>query len=274
MKKLFFSLTLSLCALAQAEQKSVTGSVPGYLEACVRAAEDSAYFQKFRSQPEYAPILECGFAGESADYLFQHGSSQIWQKLELLRKLDTIGGPVTNDLPGFGIFSGTTLRYIVIADQITKFFNLPAGAKIAEIGAGFGGQCYIVSQFTPFSTYFIYDLPQVERLIGKVMRTLSVDNVRLMPVNAPLPAEKIDLLISNYAFSECDRQTQLDYFERVVKKADRGYVIFNQINIYDTLSPREFIQLLEENGMNPIQKEEPIATYQGNVLILWDRTAG
>jgi hypothetical protein len=131
-----------------------------------------------------------------------------------------------------------------------------------------------LSQIQPFSSYFIYDLPEVEGLIEKMMKTLSVERVHLMPVDASIPEEKIDLLISNYAFSECDRQTQLSYFERILKKADRGYIIFNQINNFNSLSPTELIKLLEDYHMNPKTYEEPIFTYQDNVLIVWDKTKG
>ena len=64
----------------------------------------------------------------------------------------------------------------------------------------------------------------------------------------------------------------VDYFERVIKKADRGYMIFNQINPLDTLSLSELMQLLKEYQMNPITYPEPVFTYEGNRLIVWDRT--
>jgi len=252
--------------------KSITGSMPAYLETCLKAVNDPYYFKNFRSLPEYGPVLECGFAGESATYLLNKGSPQILEKLKLFNQLDQIGNSVTNNIPGIGRFSGTTLRYIVIADQIMKFFQLPDQPTIAEIGAGFGGQCYVLSEIKPFSKYFIYDLPEVECLIEKVMKTLSVKKVSLMYLDEKISDEKVDLLISNYAFSECDRETQISYFERVLKKADRGYVIFNQINSYDTLSVDEFMNLLNEHQMNPKIYEEPIFTYQGNVLIVWDKT--
>jgi hypothetical protein len=269
----YLMLVASLTAYsAEYAQQSITGNIPTYTATCLKAVEDPYYFQNFRSLPEYGPILECGFEGESAQYLLKNGSPQILEKLELFRKLDLFGNPVTNNITGVGRFSGTTLRYIVIASQITKFFNLPPNPKIAEIGAGFGGQCYILSQIIPFSNYFIYDLPQVELLIEKMMKTLSVEHVSLMKLHDPLPEEKIDLLISNYAFSECDRQTQLDYFERVLEKADRGYILFNQLHGFDSLSSDELVTLLEDHHMNPKIYEEPIFTYQGNLLIIWDKT--
>ena len=272
--RFLYSLTLTgLSTLSSFgySRESMTGNMPTYLQSCLNAAEDPSFFQDFRSNPDYRSVLECGFVGESVEYLFKKGSPETLEKLESFEKLDRFGTPGTGDISGLGQFSGATLRYIVIADQITQLFDLPSNAKIVEIGAGFGGQCYILSQMIPFSHYFIYDLPEVDCLIKKMMQMLSVENVYLMPLIEDLP-QKVDLLISNYAFSECDRQTQLDYFEKVVKNADRGYMILNQLGYFDSLTPKELFQLLEDNHMNPKIYEEPIFTYEGNLLIVWDKT--
>jgi len=255
---------------------SITGRDLTYREICVKAVNDPAYFKNFRSLPNYAPILELENGRPFLEYLIRHPSSIIIGKMDAFGKLDQIGKPHTCAFMGNQNFSGTTLRYIVIAQNIQDFFQLPENAKIAEIGAGFGGQCYILSQIQPFSQYYIYDLPEVESLIKKVLGVLSVPHVSCMPLEASIPEEKIDLLISNYAYSECDRTTQLSYFERVVKKSDRGYMMYNQIARrffqLDSLTPNEFMKLLEENDMNPKMENEPISTYSDNVLITWDRT--
>lgn len=266
-----FCFSFGLCA-DELIQRSVTGGMSSYLEVCKKAVADPYYFQNFRSLPEYWPILECGCEAESASYLLKNGSQQTLQKLDAIRKLEKYGNPVTHNLSGVGRFSGTTLRYIVIGDHIGNLFDLPKNPTIAEIGAGFGGQCYVLSQLTPFSKYYIYDLPEVEGLIGKMMKTMSVSNVELMGLNDLLPEEKVDLVISNYAFSECDLSTQLSYFERVMQKGVRGYVIFNLAGGFEHLSSCEFYQMLDEHGMNPQVLDEPVFTYDGNLLLIWDKT--
>lgn len=134
------------------------------------------------------------------------------------RQLDTIGSPILQNFPQISGISGTTLRYVVVADHICKLFDLPKNYLVVEIGAGFGGQCFILSKMSPFSSYIIYDLPEVEILIEKVLKNLSVQNVQCLPIQADVPLEKIDLVISNYVFSECDRSTQMNYFQKVIKK--------------------------------------------------------
>lgn len=267
MKYLFLIFFSALSAY-----QSATGLDAAYRSICSLAASDPAHFRTFRSQDAYFHAVEIGPVEAFAIYLSEYGYESTMERLEAFRKLDEIGAPVVRDFPKVGLFSGTTLRYITVADQISGLFSLPKSPKIAEIGAGFGGQCYILSQLIPFSCYWIYDLPETERLIEKVVATLGVPNVSCLPIEAPFPEERIDLLVSNYAFSECERAMQMEYFEKVVKKADRGYMLYNRSGGIGAMSPEEFYDLLKTAGMKPVFLPELVSTYEGNVLIAWDRT--
>lgn len=253
-------------------QKSTTGNSVPYREVCRNASREDVVFENFRSIEAYFNAVECGQAGEFADYIRAHATSKTLSLIPQFNALDQYGNPVRNAIQGFGLFSGTTLRYVLFADHISRLFDLPKDYTVVEIGAGFGGQAYVLSQLLPFSRYYIYDLPEVEMLIDKMMSTLSVHNVTCLDAHVELPEDGIDLFISNYALSECDRDTQLDYFKRVVVKAKRGYMLFNDTNIFDHLSLSEFIELFQANGIHPKIHPEPVFSYTGNVLITWDRT--
>ncbi|MCP5492337.1 MAG: putative sugar O-methyltransferase [Chlamydiales bacterium] len=256
----------------QPPQKSITGNSSGYRKVCQEAALDDAVFEKFRSIPSYFHAVECGQQGELADYLKKHATKKTLSLIPKFRKLDSYGQPSRYPLPRFGAFSGTALKYVLVADHIHRLFKLPENYSVAEIGAGFGGQAYMLSVLSPFSKYYIYDLPEVEMLIEKMMSKLNVSNVNCLDAYAQLPVDAVDLFISNYAFSECDRITQLDYFNRVIIKSKRGYMLFNSISSFDHLSVTEFIELLQEHGINPKIHAEPVFSYTNNVLITWDRT--
>lgn len=257
--------------------ESITGNDADYLEVCQKAVNEQWYFDNFRSLHDYTQIIEieCGHA--FADFLQKNASKEVLAKLCDFEKLDQIGNPLTRQYyQGLGDFSGATLRYIVVAEQIKQLFSLPKNAKIVEIGAGFGGQCYILSHLQSFSDYYIIDLPEVEPLIKRVINALQVKNVTYSSEEHKILEDDIDLVISNYSFSECDRQTQEDYFERVIKKSKRGYIIYNQIAYrvfgLDSLSPLEFVAMLQKNNMNPKLYSERVATAKDNVLIVWDKT--
>lgn len=253
-------------------QKSTTGNSVPYREVCRQAALDPAVFQNFRSIKAYFDSVECGQAGDFAQYIRSHATSKTLSLIPNFRQLEQYGNPTKNDIPEFGLFSGTTLRYVLVADHITRLFNLPEHYSVVEIGAGFGGQAYILSQLQPFAHYYIYDLPEVELLIEKMVSTLPVQNITCLDAHSELPVEGVDLFISNYALTECDRDTQLDYFNRVVIKAKRGYILFNDTNIFDHLSLTDFIELFQAHGIQPTIHPEPVFSYTGNVLITWDRT--
>jgi len=253
--------------------ESISGNDGTYRNICLKAVEDSWYFQNFRSLSDYTHIVEVAGGRHFADYINKYASKEIRGMFAVFEKLDYIGNPPTSYFPGIGTFSGTTLRYIIVANHIRELFSLPNNAAVVEIGAGFGGQCYILSQLQSFSNYYIYDLPEVEALIDKVMGVLHINQVNCLPMDYELPDESIDLVISNYAFSECTRETQLNYFNNVIKKSKRGYIIYNQITArvfgLDYLSPAEFVTLLKQNGKNPKVYSEPVPTDIDNLLIIW-----
>lgn len=253
-------------------QKSTTGNSVPYREVCRDASVDDTVFQNFRSIKAYFDAVECGLVGEFAQYIRSYATPKTIGLLPEFRKLDLYGNPVRNLIPGLGLFSGTTLRYVSIADHISRLFELPKDYTVVEIGGGFGGQAYVLSKRLPFSKYYIYDLPEVEALIDKMMSTLAVSNVSCEDPYGELPVDSVDLFISNYALSECDRETQLDYFKRVVSKAKRGYMIYNDTNLFEHLTLTDFIDLFQSYGIQPTIHQEPVCTYTGNVLITWDTT--
>lgn len=254
-------------------RESLTGWYTGYREICKKAATDPQYLATFRSIPEFRLAFEITSGESFAQYVV--ASERLSSKIENFRLLETIGQPVLNYYPDLGNFSATSLRYICLADQIKKMVALPPNPVIAEIGAGFGGQCFMLSQLHPFAKYYFFDLPEVELLIRKVMDTLNVQNTYCIPMEEHLPEERIDLVISNYAFSECDREIQMEYFERIIKKADRGYMIYNQIiqdSGIDSLSLEEFVQLLRSIGLRPKTHKELLSTAPGNYVVIWNRS--
>lgn len=252
---------------------SITANYTGYVETCRQASYSEEILNSFRTIASYRTALEIDEADQFAEYI--RGTTYLLPYLEDFRHLDSVGGPFLTDYQDLGLFSPSALRYIFHADQIKKRFSLPRNPKIVEIGAGFGGQSYILQQIHPCAKYYIYDLPEVEGLIDRVMQRLNISNVKCMPLDEELPEEEIDLIISNYAYSECDKEMQLSYFNRVIKKAKRGYMIYNKIAItdygLDSLTKEDFVKLLKENGCKPRVSSELFAG-AGNFLITWDKT--
>lgn len=270
---MFYPLFLFCLALSLLNARdSITSEFGGYREISKKASTDPDFFQNFRNIGEFRVAFELPEGDQFSQYIL--GSQRLMSKLPEFRRLDTFGSPHIQNFPQIEGFSPTTLRYICIADQICKMTPPPKNSVIVEIGAGFGGQCYILRQLIPFSHYYFIDLPEVELLIEKVMKTLGLENTTCIPMDEGIPADKIDLVISNYAFSECNREIQLGYFDRVIKRASKGFIIFNQIaqeHQVDSLSLEEFVSLLKSAGIKPRVQREILSTAPGNYLITWKK---
>jgi putative sugar O-methyltransferase len=237
-------------------------------------------FNNFRSLNDYKGTVECG--SEKSDilyeFLLQNASLSTKKHFKDFQTLDTVGSPDKKNYSELKNISATTLRYIIFADHIQKLFNLNNAAHIVEIGGGFGGQCFVLSKLNTFNSYTIYDLPIVQKLIKKVVSKLGVSGVVCMPIDTIDQTSQIDLVISNYAFSECSKNVQMDYFEKIIKRASKGYIVYNSIshlfNI-NSLSCDEFIALLRSNGINVQIIEEFISTQpdetRSNKIIYWNK---
>src|SRR5687768_2954217 len=136
----------SLCyPLLAHSQESISGQDGAYRAICWKAANDPYYYKNFRSMIEYTHIVEFTEADEFADYIRTKAGQEVRQNIDNFRKLDSVGNPFVKEYAQLGVFSAATLRYITIADHLRKLFELPVNANIVEIGAGFGGQSYILS---------------------------------------------------------------------------------------------------------------------------------
>ena len=59
--------------------------------------------------------------------------------------------------------------------------------------------------------------------------------------------ENFDLLISNYAFSECHKDVQLDYIERFVKKSNNFYMMHNNFHLeLGTIPHEQFVEIMSD----------------------------
>lgn len=273
--KSFICLFLFFSSLLFAEPPtSITDSIGDYKTLCKKAAESEKIFSKFKSYSVYQEALEiCNreLGLQFAAKIFSQYSDFL-PYVDVFRKNDFYGSPVTYEFPNLGRFSPATLRYISIACDICTMIPLPDSPRIVEIGVGYGGQCFILSSILSFDQYAMIDLPEVLPLAKKYLDRLEVDRVDFFTAdNIPLDV-KYDLFISNYAFSECSREVQLAYFEKVIKHCERGFVLFNQISDYwniDSLSLSEFVDLLTLAGFKPaLFLEEPLTSSQ-NILIIW-----
>lgn len=236
-----------------------------YPKFCVDAITDLETFNTFKQNPIYNEILEHVTYQEGIEYIKHITNKNIINNIKKFKVNDLIGSPrMYNYEEPIGVFSPTTLRYIKVLNDISQLSLNEL--NIVEIGGGYGGQYTVVRQlFTPKSYTFV-DLPQVNNLINKYISTLKLDDINLQYIDGTSNFNDLapDLVISNYAFSECSTNTQDVYISKILNHSKHCYMIYNNQLGYKYT---EFINKIKH--CTPIVTNEIPQTHPNNVLITW-----
>jgi putative sugar O-methyltransferase len=244
------------------EPTSISDSY-GYTSVVKLASNTEEYFLTFKQNNQYNQILEHVTPIEGEMYYNSINSPFILKNISRFAVNDILGGPRTSEY-SFGRFSPTTLRYARVLTDISK--HQLDGATIIEIGAGYGGQYTVLRQLYKPKKYIFVDLPEVLELIKKYVNRLGLTDIELEYLTYRDICTRIEsnLIISNYAISECIKPIQDVYINNILNCASHGYITFNHFAVSYPYS--EFIQKLSK----PVkyQKETPDFGHN-NIIIEW-----
>jgi putative sugar O-methyltransferase len=252
--------------------------VPTYRRCCIRSAQNPINFQKFRQFKDITSTIDTVGPELGQMYLdfIQKKYPNLMSQMAEFARNDTVGHPAQSEYAEIGSICPTTLRYVkTFGDLIARFGDM-TGWKIAEIGAGYGGLCRIIGSQTAFEKYSIIDLPETLELIKTYLDVFQTSNIEYVKTDCIEPDVSFDLVISNYAFSECQKEEQEKYFEQIIKNAKRGYMVCNYTgHVYgvSSYSSSEMKEKLESMGFNVgIEKEDPLLDPTiSNLLITWSK---
>jgi len=226
-------------------------------------------FKDFKRNSVYQEILEHVNMETGMRYLdvIKIKYPSILEHVNKFKTNDKIGNAVTYQYGDINI-SPTTLRYMKVLGELVEMFGSLNDMNIIEIGAGYGGQCKIIHDiFTP-KLYTIVDLPQVLKLDEKYLSYFNIENLSLKTWENDF--NNYDLVISNYAFTECTRDTQNIYFDKILKNSKNGYLTCNIIsNVFnvDSYSREEIIKMIDRSY---IINEDPL-THPNNFILIWKK---
>ena len=271
---LLFSL-FSLSFLLGKDYTSIT-DYTGFPLFCKKVIQDPEAYANFRNHKICKEIVDTVTQKQGQQYLqyIINTYPYLLEKMNSFQENDKIGNPLTYPFLSQYIICPTTLRYMKIAgDIISLLDSTPTPIKIVEIGGGYGGQCKILFELLPISEYIIIDLPEVLELTKKYLQSFNIPLHCITFLSPEQLKEKIncDLLISNYAFSECAKKTQLFYMEKILNHAQHGYMICNYLPSYgiNCLSQQDVYEILYmQHKTCHITKETPL-TYTKNYVITW-----
>jgi putative sugar O-methyltransferase len=243
-------------------------NTPSYLTACQAAVTSEDSFSKFRSCKSYRKILEHVPPRTGEKYLRQLKKTELpFQTLKNLVPQINLGGPATYHFHDLGSISPTSIRYAKVHNDIRNLFGDLTDFKILEIGCGYGGLALQMMNGESLRSFEIADLEVVEQLAEKYVLRINPESENVLKIARQHKHGEIDLVISNYAFSELTRKIQDEYLENYILKSKRGYMIYNHINPieYESYSALDICKIVP--GAEIIQ--EIPKTDKTNVLIVW-----
>ena len=249
---------------------SVTSGNSGYLNVCKNAAENEDSFCVLKSDRAYTNILEHCSHDQGRDHLdvIKDQTPQLLDVLDRFSINDKHGSPDTCNFD-FGEFSPTTIQYVKVLSDLIAHFSLEAldGLRVLEIGVGYGGQYTVLSEYINFDSYTFVDLPEVIDLTKTYLGKLDKKNKKTKFIkhsdSVINQLEDYDLVISNFAFSELNKDLQTKYIDKF-KQIQKGYLHCNQMAGF---SKHELCGLIDRNKryIRDIPTEHP-----DNYIIIWD----
>lgn len=256
-----------------AREKTSASEDQGYLAVCRLAARCDSVFKVFKRNRHYRAVLEHVSDEQGREYLkvIKEKDKELLNYVSKFQQNDLQGSPIAFDYD-IGRFSPTTLRYVKVLADLKNIFGDLSGLNICEIGAGYGGQCKIISDVFNVASYTIIDLETVIPLIRKYLERLGVRNVVYLTQDKITEGIEFDLVVSNYAFSECIRRVQDHYLDKILKKAQRGYLTCNYDGTTSETSPynkEEIVERLSKKHIVRILDETP-KTAPMNFILVWD----
>lgn len=235
--------------------KSSVSDIESYKQICI----SDSIFDIFKSNADYQYVLE-HLSKEIGQLYFD----MIEDKNTILKSLfnDSIGSPSIFTYDNIKV-SPTTLRYVKTAIDIQKYFGCLLEKRVLEIGGGYGGQYCIFQKLFGCKHWDIVDLKEVCILIKKYASKLCFDNFTTIPFET-LKQNKYDVIISNYAFGECNKNIQNEYLSKVISNSDSGYMTIT-FNDSSSLSLDEILLSIPKAIVLP---ENPL-THHYNKLVVW-----
>lgn len=250
---------------------SITDSemLASYPSLCGLAAKNLEIFKKFRSSRVMVEALDHVSIEQGNSYISEILNYTSWSEkfTKVLLQIDKVGKPRKFRFRPYGTFSPTLLRYLKVYIDLEKNFGSLKNLNIVEIGIGFGGQASLISLLDKPLSYICYDISPVLELAQKFTKELDVPgNFTFIDGRNPKSSNP-DLVISNYAFSELNREVQDQYLKNVVLPSPRGYITWNNLSaeILGGYSLAELVRLIPNSQIHP---EKP-NTAEANAILVW-----
>jgi hypothetical protein len=244
--------------------------VDPYLQACKDSINSQKEFNSFRRDERLYPILEHVSYEEGLLYLeeMKEVDPPLPDIAYKIKENDLVGNPFLYEYPEVGFICPTTIRYAKNVYDIVDAFarRVPKIENVVEIGGGYGGLCRMMNALFSLEQYLLIDLKEVNELSKKYLRHYYTESNRIAWVTPDdlVQVKNIELCISNYCFSECDRKTQQMYYDKIIKNSNMFYITYNHIS-NNNMSADEFKDFASKDFY--IHCEEEVRDSHTNIIM-------
>ena len=237
-----------------------------YLEICRRAVEDDEIFAKFKSIQGYKNILEHVTPRQGHEYLeiaMAMSEDALIENIDAFKENDEIGTPDKFSYDKIGKISPTTIRYIKNVFEMATLLQDTPVSRVVEVGGGYGGLCKTLSVVCDFDEYILVDLPEAVEVQRKYLSCFPelFAKCKFISCDDLEEIKDVDLFISNYALSECDYDTQVNYYDKLVSNSKFAYIIYNLVNFNDFYY-NKFVETMSETFTHTTNKD-----YENTVIL-------
>lgn len=265
-------LVLLGLALSSAKCVSSLADNAGYRAVCVGLAKDPDLFAHFKRSGVYTLLHEYTTCAEGhlyASYTLEH-YPDLLRFVEMFRKNDLLGDPITHTYPFFGQMSPSTVRYIKLAGDIAHHLGSLDGKRVVEIGAGYGGLCTVLSSLHKWKNYTIVDTEENLAIARLYLNQLGIKDVTFAPFDKiPKDAE---IFLSDHGFGQCHRTLQERCLRSMVKAGSSGYMICSSYPRHFRIRPlsqQELVKKISREKLHcELVVEEPEVS-KDNFILTW-----
>jgi hypothetical protein len=235
---------------------------------CKNAYENDTIFDGFKSNTSFTEILEHTTYDQGIGYISEI-EKDTKVDLNLMYKFkdnDTQGNPKKYLFKDpYGEISPSTIRYIKVLNDIINLFGDLSNFSIVEIGVGYGGQSKIIQDHFNIKEYNYVDLPEVLNLTKKYLKKYNYKNLNFLDFT-DLPQKKYDLVISNYAITECSQDIQDLYIKNIINNSSHCYITGNDIGEYFSFKNYNKKEWGEKIPNSKFMDETPLTHHKNYIL--------
>jgi putative sugar O-methyltransferase len=270
--------------------ESIANRIQSYKDVCREAVLTNETFESFKKDSRYCAVLE--------HVSFEQGVAYIDEIFKLCPDMfhsHVLSRMLRNDRQGHpSVFefqnpvsktsftaSPTTLRYMKVVSDLTHYFGKPVlnDAHVVEIGPGYGGLNIVLQHWARIDHYWGIDLMEPRNLASKYVKYFNAIEAKTTFLTTEQIDEAISNLkrlqgktvvgISNYAFSECDRDVRSNYIRNVFRYCHYGYLTINYLNDVEVQEIEDLLTCECKNTRTIRRLAEIPSTGDRNIILIW-----